>query len=180
MKKKLSKREITLIVGFGIVAVILLGFQFLIKPELDRKSELSAEKVLLSQAYDLAVNAGGVADRVVKEYERNSAFLEGLIGSKIGRNMTDEELDSFVTMLVLDSGMKPKSLVIEKAAGDGYDHLEKVYVTIDASGSLDGFARLLLEVQSRDYLTLLNYEAATGMSDGSYSLKLQVLMLAGD
>ena len=180
MKSQLSKREKILIVGLGVVAVVLLSFQFLIRPELDRRLELSAENRQLSQAYDLAVNAGGAADEVLREYDRNSAFLAGLVGSKIGRNMTDEELDSFMTMLVLEAGMKPKSLVIEKVADDVYDHLEQSYVTIDASGSPEGFARLLLEVQSRDFLTLLDYSAMTGKEDSDFSLKIQVLMLAGD
>ena len=139
MKLEMSYRDKMILLVLGIVAILLLGFFFLIKPQYD---SLQATKVLYehtkekADAIDVKINAiPTLKDTITKKYDEASKTAEVFINTAFvtanetfSHEKTYYELDQYIQAAVDESEWEVTGFELAPA---GYKTVEYYYYTPD-------------------------------------------------
>lgn len=181
---KLQPNEKKLLMILAVVAILALSFQYLILPELKRGQELSDRNKSLSLAYNMIADKNGEASAIEKEYSQAKRMLDGILDEDLSRYLGYEELDQYFTKMAIKNGLKPTALIIENPKDINkealeYNYIKEVYVTIEASGSMDQLFALMNEIDEQGFLKVENINTVNNDKTYEHNIKVSIVMLKG-
>ncbi|MDR2590106.1 MAG: type 4a pilus biogenesis protein PilO [Oscillospiraceae bacterium] len=153
---KITKREKMLLFFVVLIGAITLSVIFGLIPMLERLDVAQAENESLTDEVALVRDRISNRTQFVNEYnEANNRFEE--LKRDYPEMVSNEEIDSVLTNLCLDNGLRPTSWRVRPFTSPGRDDLFVVItVVMNVSGTYDSFMSLLDEVDSKQFLRITN------------------------